>query len=124
MALDPSIIEHIRDEIGTGLDVSDAPLGEPAPIGDLETIFNDENRGNSSTLRTALIVYKRRLHNLGPRAFDVTAGGRLLARSQKARFYQRRVKELELLVDYTLVGVNQSLNTAVAVAEDAATSEF
>ncbi len=124
MALATTIINQIRDEIGQDLDVSDEALAEPAPLGDLVTIYSDVNRGNLSVLRTALIVYKGRLNGLGSRAFDVTAGGRLLARSQKARFYQRRVKELELLVDYTLVGVNQSLVTAVSVAEDAVSSEF
>ncbi len=124
MALATTIINQIRDEIGSDLDVSDAVLAEPAPLGDLETIYDDENRGNSSVLRTALIVWKGRLANMQSRSFDATAGGRLLARSQRIRFLQRRVKELELLVDYTLVGVNQSLVTAVSVAEDAVSSEF
>lgn len=124
MALAQTIIDQIRDEIGDDLDVADEALGEPAPLGDLETIYTDENRGNSSVLRTALIVWKKRLAKMQSRSFDATAGGRLLARSQRIRFLQRRVKELELLVDYSLVGINQSLNTAVAVAEDAAVAEF
>ena len=124
MALATTIVNQIRDEIGQDLDVSDAPINEPPPLGDLETIYNDENRGNSSVLRTALIVWKGRLASMQARSFDATAGGRLLARSQRIRFLQRRVKELELLVDYSLVGINQSLVTAVSIAEDAASSEF
>ena len=124
MALATTIINQIRDEIGQDLDVTDEALAEPAPLGDLETIYDDENRGNSSVLRTALIVWKGRLASMQSRSFDATAGGRLLARSQRIRYSQRRVKELELLVDYTLVGINQSLVTAVSVAEDAASSEF
>ena len=124
MALATTIINQIRDEIGQDLDVTDEVLAEPAPLGDLETIYDDTNRGNSSVLRTALIVWKRRLAAMQARSFDATAGGRLLARSQRIRFLQRRVKELELLVDYSLVGINQSLVTAVSVAEDAASSEF
>lgn len=124
MALAQTIIDQIRDEIGLDLDVSDEALAESAPLGDLETIYNDENRGNLSVLRTALIVYKRRLGVMQSRSFDATAGGRLLARSQRYRALQRRVKELELLVDYTLVGINQSLVTAVSVAEDEAVAEF
>ena len=124
MALATTIINQIRDEIGQDLDVTDEVLAEPAPLGDLETIYDDVNRGNSSILRTALIVWKGRLASMQARSFDATAGGRLLARSQRIRFLQRRVKELELLVDYTLVGINQSLVTAVSIAEDAASSEF
>lgn len=105
MALAPDILEQIRDEIGPDLDVTDeTPAG---PLGDLETIFISADRGNYSTLRTALIVWKRRLFAYQSRSHDVTAGGSLMARSQRARFLQRRVKELELLVDYTLKGVNQ-----------------
>ena len=105
MALDPDILEQIRDEIGPDTDVTDeAPAG---PLGDLETIYISANRGNYSTLRTALIVWKRRLAAYQSRSHDATAGGSLMARSQRARFLQRRVKELELLVDYTLKGVNQ-----------------
>ncbi len=110
MALAQSIIERIRDEIGPDLDVSDAAISpDPAPLGDLETIYVDENRGNYSTLRTALIVWKRRLAAMQNRSFDATAGGQLFARSQRVRYLQRRVKDLELLVDYTLVGNNQTV---------------
>lgn len=106
MALDPDILAQIRDEVGPDTDVTDeAPAGS---LGiDLETIYTSVDRGNYSTLRTALIVWKRRLAAYQSRSHDATAGGSLMARSQRARFLQRRVKELELLVDYTLKGVNQ-----------------
>jgi hypothetical protein len=120
MALSAEIINEIRDEIGPDTDVTDeAPAG---PIGDLETIYTSANRGNYSTLRTALIVWKRRLAAYQSRSHDATAGGSLMARSQRARFLQRRVKELELLVDYTLKGVNQDVNSGYEQSEDG--SEF
>ncbi len=122
MALAQDIIDRIRDEIGGDLDVSDEPLTPAAPLGDLESIYTNADRGNYSTLRTALIVWKRRLAAVQSRSFDATAGGSLMARSQRARFLQRRVKELELLVDYTLKGTNQEVisnfqRDADAVAE-------
>lgn len=109
MALSQSIIEQIRDEIGPDEDVSDDALVPAAPLGDLETIYTDTDRGNLSTLRTALIVWKRRLTAVQARSFDATAGGSLMARSQRVRYLQRRVKELEILVDYTLKGSNQNV---------------
>ena len=109
MPLAQTIINRIRDEIGEDLDVTDAADSPPAPLGDLETIYTDVNRGNLSTLRTALIVWKKRLAGMQTRSFDATAGGSLMARSQRIRFLQRRVKELEILVDYTLKGTNQTV---------------
>lgn len=109
MALAQTIIDRIRDEVGNDEDVSDAALTPSAPIGDLESIYTNADRGNYSTLRTALIVWKRRLANMQARSFDATAGGSLMARSQRIRYLQRRVKELELLVDYTLKGTNQEV---------------
>ena len=41
-----------------------------------------------------------------------------MARSQRARFLQRRVKELSLLVDYTLKGVNQEVLSNFEQNED------
>ncbi len=123
MALTQTILDQIRDEIGPDLDVTDE-----APVGvlgvDLETIYTDATRGNLSVLRTALIVWRRRLGAMQSRSFDVTTGGALYTRSQRIKFIQRRIKELEILIDYTLVGVNQSLVSAVKVAEDADTAEF
>ena len=124
MALTQTIIDRIRDEVGSDLDVTDAATTPSAPIGDLETIYTDVNRGNYSILRTALIVWRRRLADMQSRSFDATGGGSLMARSQRVRYLQRRVKELEILVDYTLVGSNQEVTSAVRIAEDAATSEF
>ena len=108
MALSAEIIALIRDEVGPDTDVTDeAPVGS---LGiDLETIYTNVDRGNYSTLRTALIVWRRRLAAFQSRSHDATAGGSLMARSQRARFLQRRVKELSLLVDYTLKGVNQEV---------------
>ncbi len=73
MALAVAIIERIRDEIGPDQDVSDAALATPAPLGDLETIYIDVDRGNFSTLRTAYIVWKRRLGAIQARSFDAIA---------------------------------------------------
>jgi hypothetical protein len=118
MALTQTIIDSIRDEIGQDLDVTDAiPAG---PLGDLETIYTDLNRGNLSTLRTALIVWKRRLAQTQAKSFDATAGGSLMARSQRVRYLQRRVKELEILVDYTLTGTNQTVLSKYQQEEAAA----
>ena len=116
MALAVAIVERIRDEIGPDTDVTDAaPAGT---IGDLETIYTDVDRGNFSTLRTAYIVWKRRLGALQSRSFDATAGGSLMARSQRIRFIQRRIKELEILVDYTLKGVSETVVSAAAALTD------
>lgn len=100
MALDPTILRKIRYEVGketeTGVDDDDT----------IETIFNDEDEGNSSVLVTALIIWRSRLGSLTDRAFDITTEGSLLSRSQKIRFIERRIKELELLVDDTPKGHN------------------
>lgn len=120
MPLAQTIIERIRDEIGPDQDVTDIAVTPAAPLGDLETIYVDVNRGNSSTLRTALIVWRRRLANVQSKSFDATAGGSLMARSQRARFLQRRVKELELLVDYTIKGTNQDVLSTYQQEEAAA----
>jgi len=124
MALAQTIIDRIRDEVGSDLDVTDESTTPAAPIGDLETIYTDAKRGNYSTLRTALVVWRRRLADMQSRSFDATGGGSLMARSQRVRYLQRRVKELEILVDYTLVGTNQAVTSAVKIAEDAVTAEF
>jgi hypothetical protein len=120
MPLAQSIIERIRDEIGPDEDVTDAAVIPAAPLGDLETIYIDENRGDFSTLRTALIVWRRRLGAVQAKSFDATAGGSLMARSQRVRFLQRRVKELEILVDYTLKGTNQGVQSNFQQVEESA----
>ena len=122
MPLAQTIIDSIRDEIGNDEDVTDEAATPAAPLGDLETIYTNTNRGNYSTLRTALIVWKRRLAAIQSGSFDVTAGGRLLARSQRVRFYQRRIKELELLVDYTLKGHSQPVLSTYQ--QESETAEF
>ena len=122
MALAETIINQIRDEIGQDQDVTDVAVVPAAPLGDLETIYTDVNRGNLSTLRTALVVWKQRLAGVQSRSFDATAGGSLMARSQRVRYLQRRVKELELLVDYTLKGTNQDVQSTFQQEE--ASAEF
>ena len=104
MALDPGIIELIRDEIGdieaneVDFTNNDADLpGSPAQIGSLESIYTDTSRGNYSTLGTALIVWRRRLKNHRNRGFDISKEGNWLARSQKTRMLEREVKKLEAL---------------------------
>lgn len=111
MALAQPIIDRIRDEIGTDQDFTDDQL---------ETIYIDTDRGNLSTLRTAYIVWKRRLANLQLRSFDAASGGSYMARSQRVRFVQRRVKELSHIVDFTVKGVNMEVvpaNTPLEGAE-------
>ena len=122
MALAQTIIDQIRDEIGADLDVTDETVTPAAPLGDLETIYLDVNRGNLSTLRTALIVWRRRLAAVQSKSFDATAGGSLMARSQRVRYLQRRVKELAILVDYTLKGTNQDVLSTFQQEE--ASAEF
>lgn len=97
MALATTILNQIRDEIGSDDDYSEAAL---------EEIYVDENRGNYSVLVTALIVWKRRLHDLQSRSFDISVEGSLLNRSQRARQIKQRIMELELIVDRTLRGEN------------------
>lgn len=121
MPLTQTIINQIRDEIGPDLDVTDAAVSPAAPLGDLETIYTDVNRGNYSTLRTALIVWKLRRGAFQSRSFDATAGGSLLARRQRMKFLNQMVKEYELLVDYTLKGTQETVTSQVAPSES---SEF
>lgn len=110
MALDPLIIDQIRDEIGNDAET------DIADDDTLEAIFNDEDRGNSSVLTTALIVWRRRLHNLQSRSFDVATEGSLLSRNQRIRFIERRIKELENIADESLKGRNHTVLTTVKQA--------
>lgn len=100
MALDPVILRKIRYEIGASYEIGTDDDDT------LEDIFLDEDEGNGSVLVTALIVWRHRLGNLTERSFDITTEGSLLSRSQKVRFIERRIKELELLVDDTGKGHN------------------
>ncbi len=108
MALSPAIIDRIRDEVGPDQDVTDA-----VPVGtlgvDLETIFIDKDRGDFSVLRTAYLVWKRRLAAMQGRAFDMTAGGSLMARSQRMRMIRVEMFRLALIVDFTQKGTNEDV---------------
>ena len=89
MALSATVVNQIRDEVGdtyeTGVDDDTT----------LETIYDDSNRGNSSVLKTALIVWKNRLANAYPRSFDVTTAGLHASRSQTIKFMKERIAKLE-----------------------------
>ena len=108
MPLSVAVIDQIRDEIGPDLDVTDEiPVGT---LGiDLETTYLDAQRGNQSTLRTAYLVWKRRLGAMQARSFDMTAGGSLNARSQRMRMIRVEMFRLALLVDFTQKGTNQDV---------------
>ncbi len=108
MALATAVIDQIRDEVGPDLDVTDeVPVG---PLGiDLETMYLDTQRGNFSTLRTAYLVWKRRLAAMQGRSFDMTAGGSLMARSQRMRMIRVEMFRLALIVDFTQKGTNQNV---------------
>ena len=110
MALAVSILNKIRDEIGTDQDFTDSAL---------EDIFIDTDRGGSSVLRTAWVVWKRRLNDLQQRSFDIATEGSLLSRRQKVTYMQDRVHELARIVDETYTGRNQSIQSPLTV-EDAA----
>lgn len=112
MALSSAIIDQIRDEIGNDDDFVDNDTdlpGESYTLGSLEGVYTSTSRGNEDVLRTALICWRRRLGNLQARSFDMTTEGSLYARSQRVRFIERRIKELELLVDTTHKGRNQDV---------------
>lgn len=115
MVLDPGIVKLIRDEIGNGTDVNDNEPPGASQWGSLEDIFNDVNRGNSHVLRTALIVWRRRLNNLLDRSFDFSQEGTQMFRRQKVSFCQRRILDLELLVDGTS---RQTMQTMTSSWED------
>lgn len=116
MALSTSILNQIHDETGpANTDFTDVAL---------EEIYTDPDRGNFSVLATALIVWRRRLHDLQSRSFDVTTGGNLLSRSQRVRFIERRIKELEYAADDTVRGRNQPIQTPAEVAATLAAAEF
>lgn len=124
MALNPDTVELIRDEIGPDLDFADDSPHSASQLGNLEDIYNNENRGNSNALRTALICWRRRLSNIQNRSFDVVTEGSLLSRNQRVRFMERRIKELELLVDTTHKGSNAVVVSSAAEAEAASGAEY
>lgn len=121
MPLDASIIARIRDEIGSDDDFSnDAPHVVPQ-LDSLEDIYEDSERGGSSILRTAWVVWKRRLAEMQQRAFDITTEGSLLNRSQKVKFMERRIHELGSIVgvDETQTGRNMVVQAPVTTEENA-----
>lgn len=113
MALQPSILRKIRQEIGKSefTDIDDDAT--------LETVFNDPDEGNSSVLNTALIIWRWRLAELSTRAFDVSTEGTLLSRNQRIRYMERRVKELEVVTDGTIKAENMTVNSSVTASGDA-----
>ncbi len=123
MALSAEIIRHLRAEVGEDSDVTDEPTTPAALVGDLSTIYTDTAMGNFSVLRTALVVWRKRLMNLNTRSFDATSGGRLLNRSQRIRYTERRIGELSQKVEYTLKGVNAEVQSKYQIEADS-TSEF
>jgi hypothetical protein len=117
MALDPAIVALIRDEIGNDTDFSDDIPHAGTQLDSLENIYNDVNRGDSNVLRTGLICWRRRLFNLQERSFDVITEGALLSRNQRIRFMERKIKNLEALVDTTQKGKNMVVNSSVTVTD-------
>jgi len=89
MALTPSLLERIRAEVGSETRVG---LDDDA---ELEEVYNDADRGNEDVLLTAWFVWKRRHADFQIRAFDVTTGGSLVSRRQRAAFMEARITELE-----------------------------
>lgn len=117
MALDTAIVDLIRDEIGNDADFSDDTPHASPQLDSLENIYNNVNRGNSNVLRTGLICWRRRLFNLQERSFDIITEGALLSRSQRIKFIERKIKNLEVLVDTTQKGKNMTINSSVVVTD-------
>jgi len=114
MALDVGIVALIRDEIGNDTDFADDIPHTGTQLDSLENIYTDTERGKSNVLRTALICWRRRLFSLQERSFDIITEGSLLSRNQRIKFMERRIEELELLVDTTLKGKNMTIESSVA----------
>ena len=124
MPLSPIVLALIRDEIGNDTDFNDASPHIPPQLDSLENIYTDALRGNFSPLVTALICWRRRLFSLQARSMDFTSGGKLLQRSQRIRFIERRIKALEVLADDTHKGSNMVVQTPKDVEVAAAAAEF
>ena len=108
MPLSAAIIDLLRDEVGDQTDFVDNIVDEdPTSLGSLEAVYTDINRGNFSVLRTALIVWRKRLASHTDSSFDVTSEGQMLLRSQKTKELRRQTYKYERLVDDTLKGSNQ-----------------
>lgn len=114
MALDPSIISLIRDEIGDDADFvnddGDLP-GTPPAYDSLENIYTDGSRGNYSPINTALVVWRRRLGNHTMRAFDLAKEGNWYARSQRTKFLQFQVDKYERLAGQKYTGRNADIQS-------------
>lgn len=117
MALSAQIIALIRDEIGNDDDFSDNSPHTAPQLDSLENVYVDTERGNFSILRTALICWRRRLHNLQARSFDVSTEGTLLNRNQRIRFMERQISKLQALVDSTYKGYNAPITTPLIIEE-------
>lgn len=110
MALDPVIIEVLRDEIGPDTDWVDNDSELVAgSLGSLESLYLDPNRGGENVLRTALLAWRKRLAAMQARSFDVTKEGNWLARSQRVKFLQNRVEHYERLLRDKPKGKNSVL---------------
>lgn len=112
MALDPAIVVLIRDEVTYSVDYvdnEDELTGNAGELGSLEAIYIDSDRGNFSTLGTALVVWRNRLAAQWERGFDISKEGNWLARSQQTRFLQGRVGYYESLTGQSLKGRNMQV---------------
>jgi len=114
MTLDPDIVTLIRDEVTYSTDYVDNETdltGNTGELGSLEAIYTEEDRGNFSTLGTALIVWRNRLSAQWERGFDISKEGNWLARSQQTRFLQERVKYYEALTGAGKRSKNMSITS-------------
>lgn len=122
MALSPSIVELIRDEIGPDTDFSDDTPHTSPQFDSLENIYTNANRGNFNVLRTALICWRLRRNDYVKRGFDASTGGTLMARSRRIRELDRIVKEYELLVDTTFKHNTATIESTYQQSQDLADS--
>ena len=100
MTLSAEIISLIRDEIGDETHDfvnNDSDLAGSTAWDSLENIYTDTNRGNSSIINVAVVVWRRRLANYMDHAFDAAQEGNWLARSQKARYLRYMTARYERL---------------------------
>lgn len=117
MALSATLLNQIRDEIGS----AETDFDDNA----LEAIYNDTARGGFNVLSTAIIVFKRRLANLGARSFDAASAGGNVVRSQRIKFYERRIKELMFRSDDgDFTGRAANVDVLSTIEQDTATAEF
>lgn len=122
MALSPSIVELIRDEIGPDPDFSDDSPHDTSigQLDSLENIYGNTNRGNLNVLRTALICWRLRRNDYVKRGFDASTAGTLMARRQRLAELNRIVKEYEILVDTTFKHQTATLKSTHQQSQDLA----